>query len=95
MSRAVSVDPDHLREQATELDWLSRRHVSERLDSSGLGTGWARGSFEEFSAYWFSGTSVLADNLSTLAAALRRAAETADRRDADDAKALRGNPRAF
>lgn len=95
MAREVKVDAAHLRAAERALKAACCDSRVSGIDPRELGGSTARGAFDRFESYWLAGQTAVTRTLVTLAEGLETAANACERRDADDAKALRSGTGQF
>ena len=89
MARTVSVDAGRLRAGAKALKGAATGRRPSADESDGFGSSVARGAVSRFEGYWVRGQSTVDELVAGLGGALSRAADAYERRDAEDAEALR------
>lgn len=89
MTRAVAVDTAQLRRGAKALKGAATGPRASADESDGFGSAVARGAVSRFEGYWVRGQSTVDELVAGLAGALSQAADSYERRDAEDAEALR------
>ena len=89
MARAVAVDTAQLTAGAKALKEAATGSRPSADESDGFGSEVARGAVSRFEGYWVRGQSTVDELVTGLAGALSQAADSYQRRDAEDASALR------
>ena len=95
MARSVGVDSPQLRSAARTLKRSLADSRVSGVDPRELGGSTACGAFDRFVSYWSAGQTAVTQSLVTLAEGLETAASTYERRDAEDARALRNGQDQF
>ena len=95
MGGSVSVDVGQLKSGAKALKEAATGSRPSADESDLFGSAVARGAVSRFEGYWVRGQSTVDELLAGLAGALSQAAESYQRRDAEDAEALRKNRAGF
>ena len=95
MGTTVGADTEHLRASAQTLAEANQDRRGPLMDPDGVGSQRSASALERFDGYWHPGRLALMDSVDALAHVLRTAANTFERRDAEDAKAFGGAARAF
>lgn len=89
MTRSIGVDSSQLRTGARTLTCSLADRTTSGIDPRGLGGGMAYGAFDRFESYWSAGLTAVTQSFTALAEVLETAASTYERRDAQDAAAVR------
>jgi hypothetical protein len=95
LARSVGVDSSQLRAAARTLTGSLADRRASGIDPRGLGGSMARGAFDRFESYWSAGLTAVAQSFATLADVLETAASSYERRDAEDAAAVRNGQGQF
>lgn len=95
MGRTVSVDAGQLKTGANALKGATTGARPSADESDGFGSSVARGAVSRFEGYWVRGQSTVDELVAGLAGALSQAADSYQRRDAEDAEALRKDRAGF
>lgn len=95
MSGTISVSIAELREAARAVDGASEAPASVTVGLGDLGSSRADAAFERYYPTWSSECSTTVRSVTKLAAMLRSAAETYERRDVEAAATFAGGSRAF
>ncbi|MGO4593275.1 hypothetical protein AB4Z18_05575 [Leifsonia sp. 2TAF2] len=95
MGGAVTVDTAQLREGAEVLSEASDDRPTTETTASDLGSAVAGKAFEKFEQYWPPSRSLLTSSVVAITRALQAAADTHERRDAQDATAFQAVDRAI